>query len=30
MDRQEALEMEGVGWEGSLDDLRRTEPDDLP
>ena len=26
MTREEALEMEGVGWEGDLDELRRDRP----
>ena len=29
MDRQEALGMEGAGWEGDLDTLRSAEPADL-
>jgi Arc/MetJ family transcription regulator len=29
MDLEEALAMEGAGWDGDLDTLRRTEPADL-
>ena len=29
MDLEEALAMEGAGWEGDLDAIRRTEPADI-